>query len=562
MDEYRKYEPIFNSWYLSREIGEGSFGKVFEITRKEFGNTYRSALKIISIPQNQSDIKTRITEGSSEDSISAYYEEVLKEIVHETEIMSRLKGNSNIVSYEDHAIIPHDDGIGYDILIRMELLTPLMNLMLNGSLKESDVVQLGIDICKALELCHNKRIIHRDIKPQNIFISDNGDFKLGDFGIARTIEKTAGGMSKKGTYKYMAPEVFRGENYDSTVDIYSLGIVMYSLLNENRAPFMPLPPENVTPSKEEEAFMKRFGGAPMPAPKNAGNILSQIILKACSFYPQDRYQTAEQMRTALESYQLYGDNTDLTVLEPGNGAAVFREAIPMPAYPDYTDDRSIRHEDPSTGRKKPFTTLLVVALTFVIVAAASWFILNKTINDDSDSDTEETSQTEETADTEETSETEESAETEEAPQAEQTADTEQPAQAEAPAETQNAGGASAAQQTYPAYNSYGYHTFYFDNNGGSGEFAPIEVAANTYFTMPSSGPYKEGSTFRGWYVQRLSDGKWYSHELYQWIDWDGYSEATAPYIYVPGISLLYDDSWEKTGGSGNSNYVFRAAWSN
>ena len=234
MEEYRKYEPIFGSWYLNRLIGKGSFGKVFEIIREEYGTTYRSALKIITIPQDDDDVKSRMTEGTDVDTISEYYEGILKEIINENELMAKLKGNSNIVSYEDHQVIPHEDGIGYDILIRMELLTPLIDRMLERKLDEKEVVKLGIDMCKALEVCHGKNIIHRDIKPQNIFISDTGDFKLGDFGVARTMEKTTGGMSRKGTYKYMAPEVFRGDHYDSTADIYSLGLVLYTLLNGNR----------------------------------------------------------------------------------------------------------------------------------------------------------------------------------------------------------------------------------------------------------------------------------------------------------------------------------------
>lgn len=302
MEDYKKYEPVFGSWEITRSIGKGSFGKVFEISREEFGTKYRAALKIISVPQDEDDIKTRMSEGTSMDTVSEYYEGILKEIINENEIMSQLKGNSNIVSYEDHQIIRHDDGIGYDILIRMELLTPLLDRMIERKLSEKDVVRLGIDICKALELCHKKNIIHRDIKPQNIFISENGDYKLGDFGIARTMEKTTGGMSRKGTYKYMAPEVFRGEEYDSTADIYSLGIVLFSLLNGNRGPFLPPPPAKITHNNEEEAWNRRFSGEEIPSPAYAGKMLSFIIKKACAADRFNRYETAEQMRRDLESY--------------------------------------------------------------------------------------------------------------------------------------------------------------------------------------------------------------------------------------------------------------------
>ena len=313
MEEYRKYEPIFGAWYLSRLIGKGSFGKVFEITREELGTTYRAALKIITIPQDEDDIRSRMTYDSDVSSVKSYYDGVLRDIVSENEIMSQLKGNTNIVSYEDHKIIPHEDGIGYDILIRMELLTPLLDRMAKGRLDEEEIIRLGIDMCTALGICHRKNIIHRDIKPQNIFITDNGNYKLGDFGIARTMEKTMGGMSRKGTYRYMAPEVFRAEEYDHTVDIYSLGIVLYTLLNENRGPFLPLPPASVSHNDEETANSLRFRGEPLPPPCNANMMLSYIVCKACAPNPADRYSNAEAMKNDLENYMInYGLEDDHT----------------------------------------------------------------------------------------------------------------------------------------------------------------------------------------------------------------------------------------------------------
>ena len=303
MEEYRKYEPVFGEWHFSRQIGSGSFGKVFEIVREDHGTIYKSALKIISLPLDNSDIKTMMSEGMDERSIADYYKDALKDVISENEIMFRLKATSNIVSYEDHKVIPHDDGIGYDILIKMELLTPFIDRMIKSRLSRDDVIRLGIDMCKALELCHKNHIIHRDIKPQNIFISDNGDFKLGDFGIAKSIEKTAGALSKKGTYDYMAPEVFKGEDYDATVDIYSLGIVLYTLLNNNRGPFLPLYPAKITSDEKEAARIKRMKGEKFPPPANADRMLSYIIQKACAYLPEKRYSSAGDLRRDLEAYR-------------------------------------------------------------------------------------------------------------------------------------------------------------------------------------------------------------------------------------------------------------------
>lgn len=210
---YKRYEPIFGSWRIVRMIGEGSFGKVFEIRREDFGTVYKAALKAITIPTSEAEIQDVLAEGMDEHSAHSYFGSFVQELVQEFALMSQLKGNSNIVSYEDHMVVPHEDGIGWDILIRMELLTPLNAYIKTNPFKREDVIRLGLDMCHALELCEKRNILHRDLKPENIFVSADGYFKLGDFGIARTVEKTTGGLSKKGIYTYIAPEVYKGEPY-------------------------------------------------------------------------------------------------------------------------------------------------------------------------------------------------------------------------------------------------------------------------------------------------------------------------------------------------------------
>ncbi len=301
---YRKYEPFFGKWKFSKLIGEGSYGKVFEIERvdKYDGEVYKAAMKAITVPQNPSEIETLKDNGMDDESVTAYFRGNVDDFKNEIKLMSKLKGESNIVSYEDHEVIQHETGIGWDILIQMELLTPLMKYIGGKkSFGRDDVIRLGIDICSALELCRKFNIIHRDIKPENIFVSASGKFKLGDFGIARTVEKTTGGLSKKGTYTYMAPEVYKGEKYGPTVDIYSLGIVLYRYLNNNRAPFLPQPPAAITYGDNSAALARRLEGEAIPAPVNADTELAAVVLKACAYNPKERYSSAAEMREDLEA---------------------------------------------------------------------------------------------------------------------------------------------------------------------------------------------------------------------------------------------------------------------
>ena len=269
---------LWNGWTVEKFIGEGSFGKVYQIKKEEFGHTYEAALKIIEIPQNQSEVESIKNEGMDDESVTLYFRSIVEEFVEEFVLMSKLKGNSNIVSYEDHYVVPKEP-FGWKIYIRMELLTPLYSYLKTHTLTIREVIQLGIDMCQALEICQKYNIIHRDIKPENIFISDLGKFKLGDFGIARQLEKTSSGLSKKGTYTYMAPEVYKGFPYNSTVDIYSLGIVLYRFLNNNRTPFMPPSPQPIRYSDKENANILRLSGKEMENPANAEGRLAEIVLK-------------------------------------------------------------------------------------------------------------------------------------------------------------------------------------------------------------------------------------------------------------------------------------------
>ena len=186
-------------------------------------------------------------------------------------------------------------------------MTSLTDILQTEALWGRDFLKLGMDICKALEVCSQYNVIHRDIKPDNIFRSDTGDYKLGDFGIARQLEKTMAGLSRKGTFAYMAPEVYHQQSYNETVDIYSLGILLYRLFNNNRTPFLPDYPEPVTYQDKEAADRIRLSGEDMPDPCNADESLSRVIRKACAYKPVDRYQNAAELYSDLEYlYDLNG----------------------------------------------------------------------------------------------------------------------------------------------------------------------------------------------------------------------------------------------------------------
>ncbi len=312
-----KIKSPMPGWRIIRAIGRGSYGTVYEVEKDDgYGEGIRSALKVISIPETPSEIEAYRDDGYDDASLTALYKSRVEDITAEFRLMNKLKGCNNIVSYEDHTIVQHDHDIGYDIMIRMELLTSLPKYidqrLVNNLDDEKTVRKLGADICRALERCARHNIIHRDIKPQNIFVNEEGDFKLGDFGIAKTSDHTTK-ATKTGTYGYMAPEVYWGKPYNASVDIYSLGLVLYWLLNERRGPFLPLPPQIPTTQQATEALERRMHGDALPAPKHGSEELKRIVLKACAFDPKDRYATPLEMRRDLErAYVLKEEEETIT----------------------------------------------------------------------------------------------------------------------------------------------------------------------------------------------------------------------------------------------------------
>lgn len=299
-DSVFQYQPLWGKWYIELPLGQGSFGTVYKIACEEMGYRYDSAVKVITIPSEEQYREAKASFGNDEDTLTGYFEDIVRNIVGEINMLYSLSGNSNIVGYQDHQVIKKKDTMGWDVLIRMELVTSLPKYLESQRFSREQVVQLGLDISTALELCSKKGIIHRDIKDENIFISKDGLFKLGDFGIAKELSGTGRAASMRGTPLYMAPEVYRGEKYDAAVDIYSLGIVLYKLLNGGRMPFMPSYPQQVKSKDCEDALERRIAGELLPPPLFAGDLLSAVVLKACAYKSADRYTSAMEMKQALE----------------------------------------------------------------------------------------------------------------------------------------------------------------------------------------------------------------------------------------------------------------------
>ena len=300
MENFENIRLPWPDWKIVKHLGGGAYGKVYEIERNVSGVQEKAALKIVSRPKDDNEIDDYYANGYDQESIIASYKNEIRDYVQEYRLMKELQGQSNIVSCDDFTVVPHDNGIGGDIFIRMELLTSLQQILKDRMLSIEEIIKLGKDISRALILCESKNIIHRDIKPVNIMVSQFGDFKLGDFGVSKIMDHETH-ATVMGTPEYEAPEIMHMEKYGQAVDIYSLGITLYWLLNNRRMPFIGAD-EQITPARRSEAMEKRYAGKEkLPKPKNGSKRLKEIVLKACEYDPANRYASAQEMYDALDA---------------------------------------------------------------------------------------------------------------------------------------------------------------------------------------------------------------------------------------------------------------------
>lgn len=298
---------------IEEEIGVGGFGTVYKVCKKNQSGTYIRALKHISLPTRKQYNDVLHSMGGDYSKADDYFADILKDIVHEIRILNDLteKGVRNVVWYYENQIDEHKSPLRYDIYILMEYLTPFSDYIIKNDITLRNIIKMGKDILTALIECHKNNIIHRDIKEDNIFVANDGTYKLGDFGVSKKLQDRSMAESMKGTPNYIAPEVYLGkEQYDNTVDIYSLGIVLYKLLNYNRNPFMPRYPDTYNSDDEDKAFEKRMKGDVPSLPQNASERLGQVITKAI-LSKNDRYRNAKEFYDELVKVEATISNDEL-----------------------------------------------------------------------------------------------------------------------------------------------------------------------------------------------------------------------------------------------------------
>ena len=255
------------NYKIIKLIGKGTFGEVYKVSKD---NKYY-ALKIYQIKNDD-------TSSSNE------YKESIKSIENEIKILSQLDNPFIVKLYEVFSLNPNSELLKNNDIEEQQMMCLVLELCENGDLNdkikekkqkneffsENEILQYFYEILQGLYYLHKNRVIHRDLKTLNIFLTENNHIKIGDFGVSKKlINNNIYAYTFVGTPYYLSPEICQNKPYDEKSDVWSLGVVLYELITLNK----PFDSES-----QMGLFMKILKGKPAPINNTIKHSYSQKLI--------------------------------------------------------------------------------------------------------------------------------------------------------------------------------------------------------------------------------------------------------------------------------------------
>ena len=292
-------------------------------------------------------------------------EEFKRRFCAESQAVAMLS-HPNIVAVYD---VSHSDAMEYIVMELVEGITLRQYIERRGALGWKETLHFSKQIAKALGHAHERGIVHRDIKPQNIMLLRDGTIKVADFGIAALENEVSEGGNGQaiGSIHYIAPEQARGEYPDARSDLYSLGVVMYEMLTGSQ-PF--------TGDTLGEIAVKHMNAEPAPISESAADVpveLERIVLKAMSPGITDRYQSANEMLEDMDAFtQSYLLAETESEPEPEQGQEeTLPDVVPIRSSSELSRDKFIRRRR-RAGRVSFMSGAFGVMATAIALVVFLW----------------------------------------------------------------------------------------------------------------------------------------------------------------------------------------------
>ena len=324
MSEPKLISPLLDGFVMGAPLSNHDGVCCCPAMKENSDNKY--IVKIISVPSSQRQLDALLLTGAYKDAGDAmeYFKERADGVVEEAEFLRKLSKLEGFLPYEDWQVVPMEgNDLGYDVYLLSPYRLSLEKYMRRNLMTHLNAVNLGLDLCAAAAICRSSGRMYVDIKPTNIFISEDKEYRLGDLGFMKLDALKFNSMPSKYVSRYTAPEVLDPmATVNESVDVYAIGLVLYQIYNNGELPY------------GGNAVAEVF-----PAPVNADYEMAEILAKACAPDPKDRWKDPIEMGQALVDYMQRNTVNDTPIAPPI--ARIVPEETPA-----VTEDVPVQEESP------------------------------------------------------------------------------------------------------------------------------------------------------------------------------------------------------------------------
>ena len=324
MSEVKLISPMLDDFIVGNAISEHNGVRCYPAMKNNSDTRY--ILKVISIPASSVQLDALLLTGAyqSREDASAYFAQLAKDVENELGILNRLAKLEGFFTYEACQIEPNEETSGYDVYLLGQYKKSLERHFRKLPMTHLAAVNLGLDICASLTVCRQAGYLYADLKPGNIFITEDNEYRIGDLGFLPIIGLKYASLPDRYRSSYTAPELADPfAPISPSMDIYAAGLILYQAYNGGVLPF-----EGDAPTEA------------LPAPLYADYEMSEIILKACAPDPADRWEDPIKMGQALVGYMQRNGVNDTPIVPPPAQLDEPEETEPEPfeEEPEQEDD--------------------------------------------------------------------------------------------------------------------------------------------------------------------------------------------------------------------------------
>lgn len=315
LTELKFISPLLDNFAAGGAISDHHGIRCYPAINEATGDKY--IVKVISIPPSRTQLDAFLLSGAYADEASAlvYFKEQAEDVVKEAEVLEKLSQLEGFYAYDKTQTVATEDDVGLQVYLLGSYKQTLERALQKQPMTHLGAVNLGLDLCAALTVCRRSGYLYVDLKPSNIFIASDNSYRIGDIGFQRLDSLVYASLPDKYRSAYTAPEIADAfSSLNTTIDVYAVGRILYQIYNNGELPL-------ITADNAQE---------PLAAPANADYEMSEIILKACSPDPAERWEDPAQMGQALVSYMQRNGANDVPIVPPVVPVADMEEPEDVP----------------------------------------------------------------------------------------------------------------------------------------------------------------------------------------------------------------------------------------